>query len=62
VCKGDSAKTKVNDLHQKWMKNKEYRKAYEELAPEFAFAHAVIEARVTADLTDEQLVQPREIS
>ena len=30
--------TKVNDLHRKWMKNKQYRKAYEELAPEFALA------------------------
>jgi hypothetical protein len=28
--------TKLNDLHKKWMKNKEYRKAHEELAPEFA--------------------------
>ena len=25
--------TKVNDLHRKWIKNKEYRKAYEEFAP-----------------------------
>jgi hypothetical protein len=30
------------------MKKKEYRKAYEELAPEFARARAVIGARVTA--------------
>jgi ribosome-binding protein aMBF1 (putative translation factor) len=49
--------TKVNDLHRKWMKNKEYRKAYEELAPEFALAHAVIKARATAGLTQEQLAQ-----
>src|SRR6266705_2923681 len=49
--------TKVNDLHQKWMKNEEYRKAYDELAPEFALARAVIHARVTAGLTQEQLAQ-----
>ena len=49
--------TKVNELHQKWMKNKEYRKAHEELAPEFALARAVINARVTAGLTQEQLAQ-----
>jgi ribosome-binding protein aMBF1 (putative translation factor) len=49
--------TKVNDLHQKWMKNEEYRKAYEVLAPEFAIARAVINARVTAGLTQEQLAQ-----
>ena len=40
--------TKVCDLHQKWMKNKDYRKIREELAPEFALARAVIYARVTA--------------
>jgi ribosome-binding protein aMBF1 (putative translation factor) len=49
--------TKVSDLHQKWMKNKEYRKAHEDLAPEFALARAVIDARVTAGLTQEQLAQ-----
>ncbi len=49
--------TKVSDLHRKWMKSKEYSKAYEELAPEFALARAVIAARVTAGLTQEQLAQ-----
>ena len=49
--------TKVGDLHKKWMKDKAYRKAYEELAPEFAIARAVIDARVTAGLTQEQLAQ-----
>lgn len=49
--------TKVNDLHRRWMKDKEYRKAYEDLAPEFALARAVIQARNTADLTQEQLAQ-----
>jgi ribosome-binding protein aMBF1 (putative translation factor) len=52
--------TKVNDLHQKWMKGKEYRKAHEELAPEFALARAVINARVTAGLTQEQLARRME--
>lgn len=47
--------TKVKDLHEKWMKNKEYRKTHEELAPEFALARAVIQARVGAGLTQEQL-------
>ena len=49
--------TKVSDLHQKWMKNKQYRKAYGELAPEFRLARAVIDARVTAGLTQEQLAE-----
>ena len=49
--------TRVNDLHRKWMENREYRKAHQELAAEFALARAVIEARVTAGLTQEQLAQ-----
>jgi ribosome-binding protein aMBF1 (putative translation factor) len=49
--------TKVNDLHEKWMKDEGYRKAYEQLEPEFALARAVIHARVTAGLTQEQLAQ-----
>lgn len=49
--------TKVNDLHQKWMKNKEYKKAHEELAPECALARTFINARVIAGLTQEQLAQ-----
>ncbi len=49
--------TRVDDLHRKWMKNKEYRKAYDDLAPEFALARAVIAARVTAGLTQEQLAE-----
>ncbi len=52
--------TKLNDLHRKWMKNKEYRKAHEELAPEFALARAVIQARVSAGLTQEQLAKRME--
>ena len=30
----------VTDLHQNWMKSKEYRKAHEELVPEFVLARA----------------------
>jgi ribosome-binding protein aMBF1 (putative translation factor) len=49
--------SKVKDLHQKWMKDAKYREAHDELTPEFELAHAVIEARVTAGLTQEQLAQ-----
>jgi ribosome-binding protein aMBF1 (putative translation factor) len=52
--------TRVSDLHRKWMKNQEYRKAYDALAPEFALARAVIKARVIAGLTQEQLAQRME--
>ena len=54
--------TKVSALHKKWMKNKDYRQAYDELAPEFALARAVIKARVIAGLTQEQLAQRMETS
>jgi len=49
--------SKVGDLHRKWMKNPEYRKAHEALAPEFDLARAVIDARVKAGLTQEQLAR-----
>jgi transcriptional regulator with XRE-family HTH domain len=52
--------TKVKDLHRSWMKSKEYRRAHEGLAPEFALARAVIQARVMAGLTQEQLAQRME--
>ena len=48
---------RITDLHKKWMKNQEYRVAYKEIAPEFALARAVIKARVTASLTQEQLAE-----
>jgi len=49
--------TKVSDLHKTWMKDKEYRRAHEELASEFTVARAVIKARVTARLTQAQLAE-----
>jgi ribosome-binding protein aMBF1 (putative translation factor) len=47
--------TKVKDLHSKWMQNEEYRQAREALAGEYALARAIIQARVNAGLTQEQL-------
>ena len=52
--------SKVKALHQKWMKDREYRKAHEELAPEYDLARAVIDARARAGLTQEQLAQRME--
>jgi ribosome-binding protein aMBF1 (putative translation factor) len=52
--------TKVRDLHRKWMKDKDYRKAREELAPEYELARAIIQARAQAGLTQEQLAQRME--
>lgn len=47
--------TKINELHDKWMKNADYSTAYESLDDEFALAGAVIEARSRAGLTQEEL-------
>ena len=55
--KENTAMTKVSDLHRKWLKDKEYRKAHEDLAPEFALARAVMTARVIAGLTQGELAQ-----
>ena len=52
----------VRKLHRKWSKNREYRLAYETLAPEFELARAVIEARVRAGLTQEQLAERMDTS
>ena len=51
---------KLSDLHKKWLKNPGYKKAHEALAPEFALARAVIKARVTAGLTQQQLAERME--
>jgi ribosome-binding protein aMBF1 (putative translation factor) len=49
--------TLVKDLHRKWMKDKAYRKAHDELAAEFALARALIDARAQAGLTQEELAR-----
>jgi len=49
--------SRIRDLHQQWMQEEDYRKAYSELEPEFALAKAMIAARVTAGLTQEELAQ-----
>lgn len=47
----------AKDVHQKWLKNPAYRKAYDALEEEFALASAVIEARSRAGLTQEELAK-----
>ena len=49
--------SKVGDLHERWSGNHDYRKAYEELGPEFELARSLIEARVGAGLTQAQLAE-----
>ena len=54
--------TIARELHKKWMKDPEYAKAYAELAPEYAVARAVIQARSLAGLTQEELANRMETS
>jgi transcriptional regulator with XRE-family HTH domain len=48
---------RITDLHEKWMKEPKYRKAYEALEEEFALASAVIAARNQAGLTQQALAR-----
>ena len=43
--------SKVSDLHKKWSRESDYRKAFDELKPEFDLARSLIEARLSAGLT-----------
>lgn len=44
-------------LHNKWIKDPQYRKAYEEFEPEFEIARAIIEARITRKVSQDDLAQ-----
>lgn len=45
----------VTDLKKQWLKDPEFKAAYESTADEFLLASAVIEARAFAGLTQEEL-------
>lgn len=47
--------TKVTELHERWNRDPDYRKAHEELGPEFAVAQSLIEARKGAGFTQAEL-------
>jgi ribosome-binding protein aMBF1 (putative translation factor) len=49
------AMSKISDLHKKWLKDPKYRQDYKALEDEFALARAVIKARSSAGLPQEQL-------
>ena len=49
--------SKISELHEQWMQDPEYGKNLDELAPEFELAHALIEARAQAGLTQEGLAE-----
>jgi transcriptional regulator with XRE-family HTH domain len=48
---------RITELHKKWIKEPQYRMAYEALEEEFALASTLIEARNRAGLTQQELAQ-----
>jgi transcriptional regulator with XRE-family HTH domain len=49
--------TKLEVLHAKWMKNPKYKKAYNDLEEEYELMNALIDARISAGLTQAQLAK-----
>jgi transcriptional regulator with XRE-family HTH domain len=47
--------TKISNLHKKWIKNPDYKEAYDESRMEFEIAQEVIEARMKSGLSQEEL-------
>jgi DNA-binding XRE family transcriptional regulator len=54
--------TRLADLHEKWMKEPGYAKAYAGLETEFALAREMIEARTRAGLTQDELASRMDTS
>jgi ribosome-binding protein aMBF1 (putative translation factor) len=51
------SRTRVDDLHDEWMKDPKYRRGYKALAEEFSLTAAMIEARSRAGMTQEQVAR-----
>ena len=49
--------TRLGKLHERWLKDPEYRREYERIGPEFELARTLIEARTRAGLTQAQLAE-----
>ena len=52
----------IIDLHKKWHRDSDYRKAFDELKPEFDLARSLIEVRIGAGLTQAQLAKRMQTS
>ncbi|HPF59795.1 MAG TPA: helix-turn-helix transcriptional regulator [Candidatus Competibacteraceae bacterium] len=52
--------TRVNELHTQWMQDLEYQAAYDKPEGGFALASALIEARASAGITQEELARRME--
>ena len=49
--------SKVDDLHRRWSRDPDYRRAYADLDSEFTLARSLIQARLGAGLTQAQLAE-----
>ena len=49
--------TSWSDLRKKWMKNQKFKKAYEELQPEYAIIHAIIKKRIESKMSQKDLAK-----
>jgi ribosome-binding protein aMBF1 (putative translation factor) len=49
--------TKFSDLHAKWMKDPEFKKAYDDLEPEFAIVRAMIKMRLKNKMSQKDLAK-----
>ncbi|MCY4318683.1 MAG: helix-turn-helix transcriptional regulator [Alphaproteobacteria bacterium] len=45
----------LDEMHERWSRNLDYREAYERLGPEFELGRALIEARTRAGMTQAEL-------
>jgi ribosome-binding protein aMBF1 (putative translation factor) len=50
-------RTRVDDLHDDWMKDPKYRREYQAIEEEFSLTAAMIEARSRAGMTQEQVAR-----
>lgn len=49
--------TKFSDLRKKWMKDLEFKKAYDDLEPEFAIVRAMIKMRIKNKMSQKDLAR-----
>jgi ribosome-binding protein aMBF1 (putative translation factor) len=49
--------TSWSDLKKKWMKDSEFRRAYEELQPEYDIIHAILKKRIENKMSQKDLAK-----
>jgi ribosome-binding protein aMBF1 (putative translation factor) len=46
-----------SDVKKEWLKNPKFRKAYEDLQPEYAIIHAIIKKRIASKMSQKDLAK-----